>query len=134
MLPPLFVHSPEVYLGMVDASPDALVVVDSEAVIRLANAQTEAMFGVPRDELVGFSVHTLVPGRVLPAGAGDSLGEQDGTTAISARAVRRDGGDFPAEISMSPVRSGHGVVTGVVIRDVSERVASWKLPSGCARK
>lgn len=123
MLPPLFAPSPEVYLGMVNASPDALVVVDSDAVIRLANAQTEAMFGVPRDELVGHSVHTLVPGLFLATGAGASLGEQAGTAAVSALAVRRDGDEFPAEISMSPVRSGDGVVTCVVIRDVSERVA-----------
>ncbi len=109
---------------MVNASPDALVVVDSDAVIRLANAQTEAMFGVSRDALVGSSVHDLVPGLFAQAGPGDSIGEQDEIPMVSTRAVHRDGGDFPVEISMSRVRSGDGVVTCVVIRDMSEQVAT----------
>lgn len=46
---------------MVDATADALVVVDTDGVVRLVNAQAEAMFGVPRDELVGGTAHALVP-------------------------------------------------------------------------
>ncbi len=108
---------------MVDASADALVVVDTDGVVRLVNAQAEAMFGVPREELVGGTAHELVPGVFHALGTTGAAADTWQSTHLSARAVRRDGCDFPAEISMSPVQSADGMLTCASIRDVSDRHA-----------
>ncbi len=108
---------------MVDATADALVVVDTDGVVRLVNAQAEAMFGVPREELVGGTAHELVPGVFHALGTTGAAADTWQSTHLSARAVRRDGCDFPAEISMSPVQSADGMLTCASIRDVSDRHA-----------
>ena len=119
---------------MVDATADALVVVDTDGVVRLVNAQAEAMFGVPREELVGGTAHELVPGvfhALGPTGVG--RGHLASRRTSPPAPYAGTGCDFPAEISMSPVQSADGMLTCASIRDVSDRITrSGRSPSGSA--
>jgi PAS domain S-box-containing protein len=114
--------------GVLEAAPDALMVVDGDGRITLMNAQTERLFGYTRDELVGQSVETLVPSRVRtghvrlrgfyvhsprtrPMGSGQTLYGR-----------RKDGSEFAAEISLSPLQiDTNQTLTIAIVRDVTER-------------
>ncbi|MGA5448206.1 PAS domain S-box protein [Streptomyces umbrinus] len=95
--------------------------------IRLVNAQTEALFGYRREELLGQPVELLIPGRfrahhvqhrdgyaanrqVRPMGAG-----------LELHGLRRDGTEFPVEISLSPLETADGLLVSAAVRDVSDR-------------
>ncbi|MHB8605338.1 MAG: PAS domain S-box protein [Thermoplasmatota archaeon] len=99
------------FRGLLDAAPDAIVIVDRDERIAMANRQTEAVFGYTREELVGQPLSLLLPS-VQTAGHG--LG-------IETEARRRDGSAFPAEVSLSALETESGVLLTSVIRDVSER-------------
>ncbi|GHH42011.1 hypothetical protein GCM10018775_26080 [Streptomyces umbrinus] len=112
---------------MLEAAPDAMVIVDDMGTIRLVNAQTEALFGYRREELLGQPVELLIPGRfrahhvqhrdgyaanrqVRPMGAG-----------LELHGLRRDGTEFPVEISLSPLETADGLLVSAAVRDVSDR-------------
>jgi PAS domain S-box-containing protein len=101
------------FRALLEAAPDAMVIVDAGGVISLVNAQTEQLFGWSREELMGRPVEMLVPERFLdrhPTGAGlDRLGR------------RKDGSEFPVEISLSPLETDEGVLVSAAIRDVTRR-------------
>ncbi len=111
-----------------DSVPDAFVAVGPSGDIVLVNAQTETLFGYARDELVGRPIEELVPDRLR----GAHVGHRDGYFARpSTRPMgagldlfgrRRDGSEFPAEISLSTVDLGEGPLAIAAIRDVTERV------------
>ena len=96
--------------AMVEASPDALVMVDEQGVIELVNRQTEVLFGCDRGDLLGHPVETLLPGRFAQIHAAHrtryrvapevrSMGSD-----LDLLARRADGTEFPVEISLSPLR------------------------------
>ena len=112
---------------LVDAAPDGIVVVDQGGAIVLVNAEAERMFGYERDELVGQPVHLLVPERLRarhpehvksyhaaprlrPMGSG-----------LELYGHRRDGTEFPVEISLSPIQHARERLVVAVIRDVTDR-------------
>jgi PAS domain S-box-containing protein len=118
------------FRALLEAAPDAMVIVDEAGTIKLVNAQTEAVFGYPRQELLGRPVEVLVPGRfradhpahrtgyaanqqVRPMGAG-----------LDLYGVRRDGSEFPVEISLSPLATSDGLLVSAAVRDVSDRKAA----------
>ncbi|MHB8466918.1 MAG: MASE1 domain-containing protein, partial [Acidimicrobiales bacterium] len=113
--------------GLLESAPDGIVVIDSDGVIRLVNRQTETLFGYERSELVGQRIEILLPTRhgqhhpdlrrqyfeapnTRPMGAG-----------LDLAARRRDGTEFPVDISLSPLETEDGLLVSAAIRDITER-------------
>jgi PAS domain S-box-containing protein len=113
--------------GFLEAAPDAIVVVDREGTIVTVNGLAEHMFGYPRSDLLGQSVELLVPEPYRGKHVADRTGyAQDPRTRpmgagreLSGR--RRDGTEFPVEISLSPLETEHGTLVISIIRDISLR-------------
>ncbi|MEU3459340.1 PAS domain S-box protein [Streptomyces sp. NPDC006733] len=118
------------FRALLESAPDAMIIIDGRGTIRLVNAQTETLFGYARSELLGSPVEILVPERfhadhrrhrhdyaanqqVRPMGAGHELYGR-----------RRDGREFPVEISLSPLQTADGLLVSAAVRDVSERKAA----------
>ncbi|MEU2156519.1 PAS domain S-box protein [Streptomyces sp. NPDC019396] len=120
----------ERFRGLLEAAPDAMVIVDDAGTIRLVNAQTEALFGYQRDELLGRPVEILVPQRFRDTHAShrDSYTDNRQVRPMGAglelHGVRRDGTEFPVEISLSPLETTDGLLVSAAVRDVSERKAA----------
>jgi len=107
--------------------PDAIVAVDIDGTIVQVNSQTEAIFGYPRGELIGQKIEILVPARYR-----DKHHEHRGSFAhspkvrrmgagLDLKGRRRDGSEFSAEISLSPVSLTEGTHVLSAIRDISDR-------------
>jgi PAS domain S-box-containing protein len=120
------------YRGLLEAAPDAMVVVDQGGEIVLLNVQAEKQFGYSRDELVGQKVKNIIPEgfaeRLVADGtrsAADALAQQIGT-GIELIARRKNGSEFPIEIMLSPLESAEGTLVTAAIRDISVRRAAEK--------
>lgn len=117
----------EQFRQLLEAAPDAIVIVDTQGRIVLANRMTETLFGYTRDELVGQPVELLMPehfrqehnlsrdryvknAHTRPMGSG-----------LELFANRKDGSEFPVEISLSPLQAPSGVLVTAVVRDITER-------------
>lgn len=116
--------------SLLEAAPDAIVVVDDQGIITLANHRATGVFGYTREELVGRPVEMLVPQpnrdrhpnvrrgyvdhpAVRPMGAG-----------LQLWAVRKDGSKFPVDISLSPLETPSGILVSAAVRDITDRVAA----------
>jgi PAS domain S-box-containing protein len=112
---------------VLESAPDAMILVDGRGRIQMANEQTERLFGFARDELLGRSVEILVPERFRDGHARhrDGFAKAPGARPMSQRddlhGRRKDGSEFPAEISLSPIESEEGLLTVAAVRDVTER-------------
>jgi len=118
------------YRGLLEAAPDAMVVVDQAGKIVLLNVQAEKQFGYRRDELVGQPVKNIIPKgfaeRLIADGtrsAADALAQQIGT-GIELSGRRKDGTEFPIEIMLSPLESTEGILVTAAIRDITVRKAA----------
>jgi PAS domain S-box-containing protein len=115
------------YRGLLEAAPDAMVVVNVAGEIVLLNVRAEKEFGYRRDELVGQEVKNIIPvgfaERLLAdalRSAEDALEQKIGT-GIELTGRRKDGSDFPIEIMLSPLDSPEGILVTAAIRDISKR-------------
>jgi PAS domain S-box-containing protein len=118
------------YRGLLEAAPDAMVVVNTAGELVLLNVQAEKQFGYGRDELVGQQVTNIIPvgfaERLLLDGtrtAAEALAQVIGT-GIELIALRKDGSEFPIEIMLSPLASAEGILVTAAIRDVTVRRAA----------
>ena len=115
------------FRGLLDAAPDATVIVGQDGSIRLINEQVEKLFGYEREELLGKPIEALVPERFTlghPARRSRYIHDPRSRPmgmGLDLYARRKDGSEFPAEISLAPVQTAEGMLVSAAIRDVSER-------------
>ncbi len=119
--------SSELVRSVLDSAPDAMLLIDADGRIVFANDQLSALFGYGRDEIIGESVDSLLPhrfrdrhvghrqqyrksGQLRPMGIG-----------LDLFALRKDGSEFPVEISLSPISDGAASLVAAAIRDVTAR-------------
>ena len=120
------------YRGLLEAAPDAMVVVNQGGEIVLLNVQAEKQFGYRRDELLGQKVTNIIPEgfaeRLIADDrrtAAEALAQQIGT-GIELIGRRKDASEFPIEIMLSPLDSPEGTLVTAAIRNISVRKAAEK--------
>jgi PAS domain S-box-containing protein len=115
------------FRGLLEAAPDASVIVDKHGVIQMANNHCNIIFGYTREELIGQKVELLMPVRYQNSHVGH---RHDFFSQPSIRpmgmglelwGVRKNGEEFPIEISLSPIETSEGLLVSTSIRDVTER-------------
>lgn len=113
------------FQDVMEFAPDAFILADAQGLIVRINARTEELFGYPRDELIGMPVETLIPQRMRSAHEAHRVvyGNQPKNIrmGVGANCLRKDGTEFPGDISLSPLQTTRGPLLMAVVRDVTER-------------
>ena len=115
------------FRGLLEAAPEGIVIVNREGRIVLVNAQAERIFGYQKAELMGQSIDILFPENVRQLHSRHradyhlhpsrrSMGEK-----LDLVAIRKDGSEFPIEISLSPLDTEYGTLVTTIIRDITDR-------------
>jgi PAS domain S-box-containing protein len=118
---------PDLARSALDAAPDAMLIIDEAGIIRFVNQQVSALFGFARDEIIGQSIETLMPERFRTRHVGhrdhyvNSLRVRPMGAGLDLFGQRRDGTEFPVEISLSPIEDDGRTLVAAAIRDVTDR-------------
>ena len=127
----MHVLPPELIRAVLEAAPDAMLLVDTAGTIRFANQHVRALFGHPGEELVGVTIEALMPERFR---SGHAKYRDQFTKGNKARlmggqrldllGLHADGSEFPVDISLSPIYCEHEWLTVAAIRDLTHRAAA----------
>ncbi len=115
------------FRGLLESTPDAIVIFNGAGGIELINAQTEKLFGYKRDELLGKRIEILLPLRYRQAHARHRKKYCANPHfrpigfGLELAGRRKDGSEFPVEINLSPMETADGVLVTSIIRDMTER-------------
>jgi PAS domain S-box-containing protein len=118
---------PDLARSALDAAPDAMVIIDADGIIRFTNRQVSALFGYEHDEIVGQSIEMLMPQRFRARHVGhrenyvNNVRVRPMGAGLELFGRRRDGTEFPVEISLSPIEDVGRTLVAAAIRDVSDR-------------
>ncbi|HEY6925775.1 MAG TPA: PAS domain S-box protein [Steroidobacteraceae bacterium] len=117
----------ELARSALDAAPDAMIIIDAHGLICYANRQVSAVFGYSHDDIIGKQVEQLMPERYRARHFGHREGYIHNVRirpmgqGLELFGRRRDGSEFPVEISLSPIQDGDRALTAAAIRDVTDR-------------
>jgi PAS domain S-box-containing protein len=115
------------FRALLEGAPDAIVMVDADGTIQLLNAQAERLFGYTRPEMIGQPIEMLVPERARAAHVAHRQGYHKVAhtrpmgAGLDLYGRRRDGTEFPVEISLSPFETDEGTLIISAIRDITDR-------------
>ena len=118
------------FKALLDAAPDATVIVNDKGLIELINLQTELLFCYNRSELLGKPVEILIPGNLRKVHAlhVSSFVKEPRVRSMGVglelEAIKKDGTKFPVEISLSPLQTVEGLLVSASIRDITQRKKS----------
>ena len=113
---------------LLESTPDAIIVVDDDGYIVLANNQSQTLFGYTRNELIGQSIEFLVPPRFSHSHRIQRQNymlapkRREVGTGLKLSALKKTGEEFPVEISLSPIPTSQGCYISLVVRDISAHV------------
>jgi PAS domain S-box-containing protein len=120
-------QSEERFRSLVENAADGVVMVDGDARIVLANPASQRMFGYGPDELIGQPIEVLIPQRVRSEHEGhrssylSSAETRPMGAGLELYAVRRDGSEFPVDISLTPLETADGRLVAGTVKDITER-------------